>query len=74
MINFLSSLNLLLAQTQEERKLTLLYVGLFVLLCLLLVIDAGALKKVGGPKVWKKIFIAFLIIGLVALAILYFVK
>ena len=73
MIDLIFNMNLLLAQTQQEKNLTILYVSLFVFLCLMLVIDAGGLKKYNGPKVWKKIFIAFMFIGIVALAILYFV-
>ena len=73
MFNFLNTMNLLLAQTKEQKQMTVLYVSLFALLCFMLILDAGALKKIGGPKVWKKIFIAFLFIAIVALIILYFV-
>ena len=73
MFKFINNLNLLLAQTAEQKKQTTLYVALFAFLCLMLIIDAGAMKKIGGPKVWNKIFIAFLFIAIVAMAILYFV-
>lgn len=70
----ISTLNILLTQTEEQKRLTVLYVGLFVLVCLLLVIDTRDGKKlVGGNKLLKKIFVAMLFIAIVVWAILYFV-
>ena len=68
------NMNLLLAQTAQERKLTILYVALFAFLCLLLFIDTKERKAlVGGNKLLAKIVVAMLFIALAALAVLYFV-
>ena len=75
MQNFLMNLNMLLAQTSQQKKLTFLYVSLFAFLCLMLFIDSREEKKlVGGNKILKKIVIFMLFIALVAMAVLYFVK
>ena len=72
--NLLLNFNLLLAQTEQEKKLTLLYVSLFVFLCLLLFIDTREMKKyVGGNKTLGKIILAVLILAIIVLVVLYFV-
>ncbi len=75
MQNVLGMINFLLAQTAEEKRLTILYVSLFCFLMIMLVIDSVAKKKWTGDSkgVIKKTAWVFLIIGLIALAVLYFV-
>ena len=74
MQNLLFNLNMLLAQTPQEKKLTFLYVGLFALLCLLLWMDTRERKAiVGGNKLLAKIIIFMLFISLLAMAVIYFV-
>lgn len=74
MQNLLLNLNLLLAQTAQEKKLTFLYVGLFAFLCLLLFIDTRENKKwVGGNKILGKIILGALFLGIIAMIVLYFV-
>lgn len=73
MQNLLFNLNLILAQTPEEKKLTVLYVSLFVFLLVMLVIDSIAQKKWISNKPLKKITWVLLFLALIALAVLYFV-
>jgi len=72
MYNLLFTLNILLKQTEQEKKLTFLYVSLFVFLCLLLFIDSREKKSIIDNKTLKKIVIVMLFISIVVLAILYF--
>ena len=68
------NLQLILAQTPQERRLTILYVSLFGFLCLMLFIDTREGKKlVGGNKTLAKIVAFMLVLSLVVLVILYFV-
>ena len=74
MQNLLFNLNMILAQTPQEKKLTVLYVSLFTFLCLMLWIDTRERKVlVGGNKLLAKIIIFMLFISLIAMAVLYFV-
>ena len=65
--------NLLLAQTALEKKLTLLYVSLFVFLLLLLIIDSRESKIWMTNKTINKIVLFVLIVAAIALVVLYFV-
>ena len=65
--------NLMLAQSQLEKKLTLLYVSLFVFLLLILVIDSRESKKWMTNKTINKIVLFIFIIAAIALVVLYFV-
>ncbi|MBQ7466979.1 MAG: hypothetical protein IJS74_02775 [Clostridia bacterium] len=65
--------NLLLAQTELEKKLTLLYVSLFVFLLLLLIIDSRESKIWMTNKTINKIVLFVLIVAAIALVVLYFV-
>ena len=71
--NLLLSLNLLLAQTEQEKKLTMLYVGLFVFVMLLLVLDGRSTENWMSNKTLKWIAILFFFIAAIALIVLYFV-
>lgn len=73
MQNILGMINLILAQTEQEKRLTVLYVSLFVFLLVFLVIDSGGQKKWISNGPLKKISWVLLILGLIALAVLYFV-
>lgn len=74
MQNLILNLNILLAQTKSEKSLTILYVGLFAFLCLLLFMDSRDGKKiVGGNKILGKIIIFMLFIAIIGLAVAYFV-
>lgn len=73
MLNLLTNLNILLAQTAQEKKMTFLYVTLFVFLCLLLFIDSREKKSLIGNKTLAKIVLFMLILAIVVLVVLYFV-
>lgn len=66
-------MNLLLAQTEQEKRLTILYVSLFVFLMVLLIIDSVAKQKYIKSKPIKRVTWILLFIGLIALTVLYFV-
>ena len=72
MQNLLFNINMLLAQTPQEKKLTFLYVSLFAFLCLMLFMDSRERKKIVDNKLLKKIVIVFLFISLIVMAVLYF--
>lgn len=59
-----------LAQTAQERNLTMLYVTLFVIAMGMLVLDTLAMKK-WTPKAVKGLLWVIFIIALVALVILF---
>ena len=73
MYNLLFTLNILLKQTEQEKKLTFLYVSLFAFLCVLLFMDSREKKSIIDNKLLKKIVIVMLFISLIAMAVLYFV-
>lgn len=60
----------LLAQTAQERTLTILYVSLFVLAMGLLVLDSLVMKK-WTPKSIKGLLFVILLISLVAVIMLF---
>lgn len=60
MLNILGNMFLMLEQTASEKKLTFLYIGLFMIFLFLLVLDARGKKTLTGPKIVYNI-IAFLI-------------
>lgn len=60
----------LLAQTAQERTLTILYVSLFVLAMGLLVLDSIVMKK-WTPKAIKGLLFVILLISLAAIIILF---
>lgn len=74
MNELLSQINILLAQTAEQRKLTILYVSIFAFFCLMLVIDSREKKMYVSGKTLQKIVTFALIITLIILVILYFNK
>ena len=61
----------LLAQTLKEKKLTVLYIGLFAVFIVLLVVDMYGAKNYAGGKVISKIIVYFLFIALVAFIVAY---
>ncbi|MBR2909912.1 MAG: hypothetical protein IKC11_06205 [Clostridia bacterium] len=66
--------NLLLAQTTQEKKLTILYVSLFAFFCMILFLDGkNGGKWIGGNKTLTKIAFVVMIIALIAMAVVYFV-
>lgn len=67
----LLELSNLLAQTLKEKKLTVLYIGLFAVFVVLLVIDMYGKKAVAGGKIINKIIIYFLFIALIAFLVAY---
>jgi len=73
MQTLLNGLNLILAQTAAEKKLTWLYVGLFAFLMMLLIIDSTASKKYISNNPLKVITWAMFIIAVIVMAVLYFV-
>ena len=73
MQNLLLNLSLLLAQTEQERKLTVLYVSLFVFLLMMLIIDSRGGQKIMTNKTINKIVMVLFILAVIALIVLYFV-
>lgn len=66
--------NMLLAQTAQEKKLTILYVSLFAFFCLLLFLDGkNGGKWIGGNKTLTKIAFVIMILALIAMVVIYFV-
>ena len=72
MLSFISTLSLILKQTQQEKNLTFLYISLFALLCVVLFMDANVSKKIIDNKLLKKIVIVLLFISMIVMAVLYF--
>ena len=68
-MNLLAAMNFLLEQTQQEKKLTVLYVSLFVIVMGMLVIDALAMQK-WTPKPVHILLMVILAVALVALILL----
>ncbi len=73
MQNLLFNFNLLLAQTALEKKLTILYVSLFVFFLLMLILDSRGSQNWISNKTLKIIIVTFFILATVALIVLYFV-
>lgn len=74
MQSLIMNLNMLLAQTPQEKKLTLLYVGLFAFGLVLLLIDSREAKKwVGGNKILGRIIVVVLFLVIITFVVLYFV-
>ncbi len=70
MLNFIELSNLL-AQTIKEKKLTVLYIGLFAVFIVLLVVDMYGKKSYTGGKIINKIVVYFLFIALIAFLVAY---
>lgn len=73
MQNLLMNINLLLAQSAAEKKMTWLYLALFAFLIVFLLLDSTAGKKWLSNKVMVRVTWVFLFIVLIVMAILYFV-
>ena len=73
-MNILSIINdvLLLAQSAKEKKLTVLYIGLFAVFVVLLVVDSYGSQKWASGKIIPKIVMYFLFIALIAFLVAYF--
>ena len=72
MIELLSSVALMLSQTGSEKKLTVLYILLFMLFLVLLFIDSRTNKKLTGPKAIKITIIVLIFVAAICLLIAYF--
>lgn len=70
MIALLNAANLLLAQTEKERQLTILGVSLFTIFILILFLDANIKNNLVPKNVNVKKFVLFLLIMSVAALIL----
>lgn len=74
MQNLIMNFNILLAQTAQEKKLTVLYVSLFAFFCLLLFLDGrNGGKWISGNKTLSKIAFVVMIIALIAMAVVFFI-
>ena len=69
----IKNLFFLLEQTAQEKKLTVIYIGLFLAFVVFLIVDAYGLKKWTSNKTIFKIVLVFLIIAIVAFTVAYFV-
>ena len=63
----------LLSQTEQEKRLTVVYIGVFLLFLTLLLVDMYAMKKWATNKTINKIILVLLIIAMVAFAVAYFI-
>ena len=70
-LELISSVGLVLAQTAAEKKLTVLYILLFGLFLMLLLMDARTKKEWTGPKIVKNTIIVLIFIAAVGLLIAY---
>ncbi|MBQ7453341.1 MAG: hypothetical protein IJS68_03660 [Clostridia bacterium] len=73
MLSEIKNILFLLEQTEKEKKLTVLYVGLFALFVVLLVVDMYGKKKWANSKIVNRIIIAFFFILIIAFIVAYFV-
>ena len=72
MNQLLMNIVLMLEQTARERKLTFLYIGLFIIFLMMLIVDARTKKNFTGPKVVYNIIVFFLFLASIGLIIAYF--
>lgn len=70
-MNLFLQISLLLEQTAQEKKLTILYVALFILAIGMLVIDSITMNKY-GTKGSKILLFLILIVAIIALLLLIF--
>lgn len=71
MVQLLQLASIVLSQTEQEKKLTFLYIGLFIIFLLMMVLDSQLTKKYTNASL-KKVVIALFIIVLAIFTILYF--
>ena len=71
MLEILGKIVIMLEQTTREKKLTFLYIGLFLIFLLMLILDARTKKEYTGPKALTKIILFFLFLASVGLIIAY---
>ena len=69
----LSNIMFLLEQTAQEKKLTVAYLGIFLFLMLILIVDMFALKKVASSKTLNKVILVIVLIAFVSFVVAYFV-
>ena len=72
MFEFINSTTLFLAQTGSEKKLTFLYILLFVLFLMLLFLDARTKKHYVGSTIVKNTVLFLLFLAAIGLLIAYF--
>ncbi|MCR5553511.1 MAG: hypothetical protein K6F08_02080 [bacterium] len=73
-MNFLlSNLRFLLEQTEKEQNLTVLYLGIFLFLMAILVVDIFGLKMFAANKTINKIILVIVLIAFVSFIVAYFV-
>ncbi|MBO4569887.1 MAG: hypothetical protein J5689_01560 [Clostridia bacterium] len=73
-MNFLlSNIRLLLEQTAKEQNLTVLYLGIFLFLMAILVVDIFGLKMFAANKTINKIILVIVLIAFVSFIVAYFV-
>ena len=68
---FVSSLNFLLAQTPEQKRATLITVGILALIACALVFDAFGKESIVGKKKYKKVIMFFTFLILLVFVALY---
>ena len=66
MLEAITSFSLFLAQTASEKKLTVMYILLFLLFLVLLFVDARTKKEVTGPKAVKNLIIILMFIIIIS--------
>ena len=73
-MNFLlSNLRFLLEQTEKEQHLTVVYIGIFLFLMAILVVDIFGLKMFAANKTINKIILVIVLIAFVSFIVAYFV-
>lgn len=73
-MDLLCNISYLLVQTANEKKLTILYLLLFLMFLILLFIDARTKKEYTGPKIVKNTIIFLLFAVGIILVVLYFIQ
>ena len=72
MLELLANFMIMLRQNAREKKLTFLYIGLFLLFLMMLILDARTKKhQFTGPKAVYNIIVFFLFLASVGLIIAY---
>ena len=71
MFEVIKNAGYILAQTASEKKLTVLYLLLFMLFLFLLVLDARGKKKFAGPVAYKIVLFLVFCVGIVLLVIYF---
>jgi|GEM_PF-5606287 len=63
----------MLAQSAQEKSLSVVFVSIFLLFVAIFVVDMFAMKKYAGNKIINRIIWVLLVIAIVAFVVIYFI-